>query len=152
MGTVRVIRNLAQARVGRAIHKREGEPEQERHTGCGRGCPLRAIAYPLAPTPGTALPKADTRYLRYLSSRRFSEFDCLPASAQLQGVEADLQAQERTPILLLFDHPRPKAATSSFDHFLHRKKLKKPALPQDSLPALPTLPAQSRGRMRARDT
>jgi len=43
-GTVRVIRNLAQARVGRTIHKREGEPEQERHTGCGRGCPLYGLA------------------------------------------------------------------------------------------------------------
>ena len=32
-GTVRVTRNLAQERVGRTIHKREDEPEQERRTG-----------------------------------------------------------------------------------------------------------------------
>ena len=51
-----------------------------------------ATGYSLAPTPGTALPKTDTRYLRYLSSRRFSEFDCLPSSAQLQEAKVDLRA------------------------------------------------------------
>ena len=43
-GTVRVTRNLAQERVGRMIHKREDEPEQERHTECGRRCPLHGLA------------------------------------------------------------------------------------------------------------
>ena len=111
-----------------------------------------ATGYSLAPTPGTALPKTDTRYLRYLSSRQFSELDCLVWTVQLQETEVDLRAAGEDSYSPATRSPPSGSIYFFVRSLLHRKKLKITALPQDSLPALPTLPAQSRGRMRARDT